>query len=171
MKRGLALMACGLVLATAAACGGPSSSGGPSPAGSGGPSSSFAAHELAFARCVRAHGVPSFPDPDANGQEPASTKNLASVPQFAAASAACRYLIQSDIAALNRADLRTYVRFAECMRAHGLPKFPDPATKPDGAPEFDLSATVRTQSPQALRATASQCQSLLHLASLPSYRT
>lgn len=120
---------------------------------------------------MRAHGVPGFPDPDANGQEPPSTKNLAGDPRFATASAACGYLIHSDIAALNRSDLREYAGFAACMRARGLPKFPDPVTKPDGAPEFDLSAIVGTQSPRVLRAKASQCQSLLHLASLPRYRT
>jgi len=53
----------GLVLLTAA-CG-----GSPSSAGTSGASSSFVSHELAFARCVRAHGVPKFPDPKFSGNK------------------------------------------------------------------------------------------------------
>ncbi len=87
----LAVMA-GLVLLTAA-CGGslsssgsPSTTGGPSSTGTGGASSSFVSHDLAFARCVRAHGVPNFPDPNANGQEPPSVKDISKSPRFPAAS-------------------------------------------------------------------------------------
>ena len=155
----------GLVLLTAA-CG-----GSPSSAGTSGASSPFVSHELAFARCVRAHGVPKFPDPNANGQEPPSVKDISKSPRFPAASNACRYLIPSGgTTAQFRADLREYVRFAGCMRVHGVPNFPDPATDPDGSPVFNLQhAGIDTQSPQ-VKAAALGCMSRLHLAKLPNYR-
>jgi hypothetical protein len=170
-RAGVLAVTAGLVLLTAACGGSPSSSGSPSSAGTGGASSSFVSHELAFARCVRAHGVPNFPDPNANGQEPPSVKDISKSPRFPAASNACRSLIPSGgTNAQFRADLREYVRFAECMRAHGVPNFPDPATDPDGSPVFNLQhAGIDTQSPQ-VKAAALGCMSRLHLAKLPNYR-
>jgi hypothetical protein len=60
--------------------------------------------------------------------------------------------------------------FARCVRAHGVPNFPDPATDPDGSPVFNLQhAGIDTQSPQ-VKAAALGCMSRLHLAKLPNYR-
>jgi len=46
---------------------------------------------LRFARCVRAHGVPGFPDPDSTGRipDPASVGIDQGSPKFQAANAAC----------------------------------------------------------------------------------
>jgi hypothetical protein len=48
---------------------------------------------LAFAQCLRSHGISGFPDPNAQGQLPAQTISAAGVdvhtPQFAAAGKAC----------------------------------------------------------------------------------
>jgi hypothetical protein len=46
---------------------------------------------LAFARCIRAHGVPSFPDPTSQGIALPTGFDLKS-PQFHAATQACRRL-------------------------------------------------------------------------------
>ena len=50
-----------------------------------------AALSLAFARCVRRHGVPGFPDPDASGRipDPATGGIDQGSPTFEAANAAC----------------------------------------------------------------------------------
>jgi hypothetical protein len=180
-RAGVLAVTAGLVLLTAACGSSPSSSsaGGQSSGGSGSQSSAggggssgtskLVSGQVAFARCVRAHGVANYPDPDASGQEPASTKNLANTPQFTAASNACRHLIQG-LATQFQADLRSYVKFAECMRAHGVPNFPDPSTDPDGSPVFTLTHVgINLQSPQ-VRSAALGCQSQLHLAKLPNYR-
>src|SRR5260370_34299274 len=53
-------MACTAVLVTA--CGGGSSPGASATGGS-----TRAQAALAYARCMRSHGVPDFPDPDSNG--------------------------------------------------------------------------------------------------------
>jgi len=158
----------GLVLLTAA-CGSPSGSS-VSSSGSGaasGPGPGM----LAYAQCVRAHGVPSFPDPGADGQEPASTKNLVSDPHFTAANTACRHLVPGDASGQFVAETRQYVQFAQCVRARGVPKFPDPSTDPDGSPVFNLANSgVNVQSPQVQNA-ALGCQRQLHLTKLPNYRT
>lgn len=46
---------------------------------------------LAFSRCVRAHGVPSFPDPDSTGRipDPARVGIDQGSPKFKAANQAC----------------------------------------------------------------------------------
>lgn len=154
----------GLLLLTAA-CGGNASAGRPSGASSG-----QATAMLAYARCVRAHGVPRFPDPNANGQLPASTKNLVSDPHFTAANNACRHLISGSSSAQFAADTRRYVQFAHCMRAHGVPSFPDPSADPDGSPVFNLQHSgINVQAPQVQHA-AIGCMHALHLAKLPNYR-
>jgi hypothetical protein len=89
---------------------------------------------LAFARCMRANGVPNFPDPSpgrgplfqtSNGVDPAS-------PAFKAAQAKCMKLLgpgppgpgsTTHPSAQTLAKLR---RIAVCMRQHGVPQFPDP---------------------------------------------
>jgi hypothetical protein len=170
-RAGVLAATAGLVLLMAACGGGPSSSPSTS-TGTGGALPAFVADELAFSRCVRAHGVPNYPDPLANGQLPPNTnkQQLVSNPRLASASRACGHLIpQSVVTAQNQADLREYVRFAQCMRSHGVPNFPDPSTDSDGVPIFHLSSSgIDRQSPSPqVRAAALSCMSLLHLAQLP----
>lgn len=51
----------------------------------------IAALSLQFSRCVRAHGVPGFPDPDSTGRipDPASVGIDQGSPKFEAANRAC----------------------------------------------------------------------------------
>lgn len=165
----------GLLLLTAACGSGTSSSSpsssspsptsGTSSAGTGGVSAAYASDKLGLARCLRAHGVPNYPDPNASGQEPPGAKELIRTPQGQAAVGACSSWgnrISNDDAAQNQAAMGEYVRFAECMRAHGLPDFPDPAYA-EGRVEFVLSASqdgFDPHSPQVL-AKAHQCESVL----------
>lgn len=94
-------------------------------------------HELLdFARCMRAHRVPRFPDPTSPGaakefvlgQIPGINTHS---PAFESADTACKHLLpgggssSSGAAAQAMAQL---LRTSRCMRAHGLPGFPDPTT-------------------------------------------
>jgi hypothetical protein len=180
--------AAGLLLATAACGASPSpaasptatgrasagvglSTSSPAAAGTSG-ATSATAQELAFSRCIRAHGVPTWPDPNADGQEPPTVKDIAKAdPQFPAASNACRYLLPDrGTNAQFQADTREYVRFAGCMRTHGVPNFPDPDIDPDGSPVFNLQHSgIDTQSPP-VRTAALNCMAQLHLTRLPNYR-
>ena len=181
-QRSALAAAAGLVL-LAAACGGGTSSSSTSasstPPGSGTSSTSapvsaaYVTDKLGLARCLRAHGMPNYPDPDSSGQEPASTKQLISSPQGQAAVGACSYWnnrVHGDVATENQALLAYYVKFAQCMRSRGLPNFPDP-TIAEGRVEFLLNPSqdgFDPHSPQVL-AKAHQCESVLPAGSgLPS---
>lgn len=52
--------------------------------------------ELAFSRCMRRHGVPNYPDPNASGQFPPRVKTIAdSNPRYPAAYQTCHKLLPS----------------------------------------------------------------------------
>jgi hypothetical protein len=99
---------------------------------------------LAFSRCMRSHGVANFPDPTSSGALPKVTPQQARNPQFQAAQRACQNLLPagtndqfppSEVRLL----LIGMLRFSQCMRSHGVPNWPDPATDSEGRPEFPLS--------------------------------
>jgi hypothetical protein len=107
-------------------------------AGSGSHSSSSSsyAQALAFAKCVRTHGLSLWPARGKNGQFDKSglTPNRLGVSSLEAANAerACRSLlptysaVQQPSLVVNEA-----LRFSRCMRAHGSTNLPDP--KSNGA--------------------------------------
>jgi hypothetical protein len=113
----------------AAGCGG---SNRPSAAGS----RSNKAQGLAYARCMRSHGVSDFPDPTTppgGGVAfsiqggPGSDLNRNN-PTFKAADQACRALLPSGQQAQSPSapNISAGVRWARCLRSHGVPSFPDP---------------------------------------------
>ena len=110
---------------------------------------------VAFAHCMRSHGVPSYPDPDRRGLVKETPQQLGvSSTQFQRAQSACRHLLPNGGQPPNQA-ARQQVRaqalsFSQCVRAHGVPNFPDPASDgriPDpatvgidqGAPKFQAA--------------------------------
>jgi hypothetical protein len=85
-----------------------------------------------FASCMRTHGEPNFPDPDAQGNltiNPSSGIDPSSS-RFQAAQHACaKYLPnggQPPSPAQQAKMQQQALKFSACMRAHGVPKFPDP---------------------------------------------
>ena len=155
----------------AAACSGPSStgSGGSPNAGGSGSSSPW----VAYSRCVRAHGIPDFPDPDSSGNlNKEAIRHLGvSDSLLRAATAACANLNPSNLSpAQQRQQLTDDLKFARCMRSHGLPNFPDPTTDPrSGQVEFVLSTSRLGANPPQILAKARQCQPVLPAGSrLPS---
>jgi hypothetical protein len=117
-------------LALLVACsGGASSSGPPRASAAGG---STGSHQLAFAQCMRADGVPDFPDPDTSGAFDKVTLNRVSAgnPRFQTAQNACAHLLPNGGSAPNEAEVQQVaaqsLRFAQCIRAHGVANFPDP---------------------------------------------
>lgn len=94
---------------------------------------------IKFADCMRAHGVPNFPDPGSGGGiqlSPSSGINPQS-PAFQSAQGACQKLLPGGGRG-NGSESETrkvaMVKLAECMRAHGLTTFPDPTTSPPSLP-------------------------------------
>ena len=125
------LLAVGLL---AAACSG---GGGSAKSASGSSTSSAAGSPrpgaLAYARCMRAHGVPDFPDPSANGGFNFNNNNGPSDldpnnPQMQSAQQACKSL-QPPGAVQGGQATAAMLRYAQCMRAHGITDFPDPSAQ------------------------------------------
>jgi hypothetical protein len=103
---------------------------------------------VSFARCMRSHRVPNFPDDlsfhNVPGINPSS-------PAFQAAQTACRGYLPVKTAPPAAPSTRTYarlLRLANCLRAHGYPTMPDPRPNPPpqgGSPEADRYRTLYGQ--------------------------
>ena len=150
----------GLVLLLAA-CG-----DSPSSVGSGGSSSvggSGNSHQVAFSRCMRSNGVTNFPDPDTSGVIPKESSQQLGVTlsTFQSAQNACTHLLPNGGQGPNQAQLQQVraqgLRFAQCMRTHGVSKWPDP-TLDQGRAVFDpQTAGIDTTSPQ-ISAKVHECE-------------
>lgn len=161
-RAGVLALAVGLAPLTAA-CGGS--------AGAAGTTASNVSVGLQFARCVRAHGVPAYPDPGSDGQEPPNAKQIArSSSRFIAASQACAYVLPSGNdqtqapTVLGQADAAA---FAVCMRHHGEPNWPDATTDASGELVFNAGTVGINSHSARVLAIAHSCQSSLHLTQLP----
>jgi hypothetical protein len=173
-----------VLAAVAAGCGSSSSSnsavGGrsgntaasasPSPAAGSAASSGNSSHNaslVAFAVCMRSHGVPNFPDPTGGGfKNPGSGFNPQS-PAVQSAQSACHKLLpgggpgSGPPSAQVEAQMR---KVSQCMRAHGIPGFPDPTTTAPSNPSAYSAAhassgvyllvpkTINTSSPAFMQA-------------------
>jgi hypothetical protein len=124
-----ALIAVGLL---AAACGGPA---GPAVANAGptsgaSPGASGHGSPLAYSRCMRAHGITKFPDPDSHGNLGINAGPGTGIdpnsPQYKAADQACKHLMPAPNPSQAAQDRPALLRYARCMRAHGVTDFPDP---------------------------------------------
>ena len=83
-------------------------------------------HELAV--CARAHGDPTFPDPSVDSQGQAHFPPGTEKPP-AATIAACQSIYDRLPASVRNGDvpdIQMEIKFAQCMRAHGLTDWPDP---------------------------------------------
>ncbi len=152
----LAVMA-GIVM-LAAACG-----GSPSSTSDTGVSGQFQ-QNLAFAQCMRSHGLPDFPDPNANGQgfgnqEDANQEQ--SNPHFGTAYSACRHLLPSAPSSHGKVipSNSQLVQFAQCMRSHGVPNYPDPNPNVSLGAEF-AQLGINPNSPH-FQATLRTCDRLV----------
>lgn len=91
------------------------------------------AEAVKFAECMRHNGVSAFPDPPASGKLTidgvvnGSSMNPNS-PAFTQAISACKNLEPPGFTGQKVTPQQTYARlkFARCMRANGVPDFPDP---------------------------------------------
>ncbi len=150
------------VLASAAlltaACGSPSAGTGGSAAT--GNSAAYRAN-VAFAQCMRSHGVPNFPDPgpSTNFQVSGSPQGPATTPS-AKAYQTCKHLLPNESTSGNGTvttqELSEGVALAKCIRSHGVPSFPDP-TAVNGALSFDFHGVSTPQ----FQAAVKKCQSLV----------
>lgn len=107
---------------------------------------------LSYAVCMQTHGVPNFPDPTLSSRgfsfNPRADSNS---PHFTAANNACKHLLPDDggppTAAQTAAETAKLLKYAQCMRAHGVPSFPDPIVNSHEI-GFNVSEGVDPNSPQ-----------------------
>ena len=111
---------------------------------------------VAYSHCIRAHGVPGFPDPASNGAIPKTTAQALGVSssRLQAAQGACQQLLPAATSSQQQAQqcmqagvcpqalvqqmLTADRSFARCMRAHGVANWPDPTIDAEGRPVFNL---------------------------------
>jgi hypothetical protein len=147
-----AIIVTAAVALLAAACSGSASSvgSGGSPHAGGSATSPSA---VAYSACIRSHGVPDYPDPTSNGQLPKGDAQQfgVSITQYQEARQACRHLypaggsptdciLTSDCPpALVQQMMTADLKLAQCMRAHGVPNFPDPTNNGASGPVFNIT--------------------------------
>ena len=125
---------------------------------------------------MRSHGVPSFPDPHVVVNTPGKQaigihplpKSIASSPQFKAAQEACKGIMPApengspkQQTERERARATYMLAFAQCLRSHGVPGFPDPTAQGQLTPEMIHAAGVDLQAPSVLTA-AQACVGVTH---------
>ena len=107
-----------------AACGGSASTAGSSGAGHG-----VLAEALAFARCMRSHGAPNYPDPNSSGVFLVNPSNHARFDAPQSTRAACAHLLphkgQPLTPAQQEQQQNQALAFVACMHKHGFPQLPD----------------------------------------------
>jgi hypothetical protein len=121
---------------------------------------------------MRKHGVANFPDPDSSGGikiTSGSDKNGhttgvdTNAPQFRTAQQACQHLLPNGgkpDAAAQQKEVQQALKFAQCMRSHGVPKFPDPQVSSDGGVKQTIGKDVNPGSPQ-FQSAQQACQKLV----------
>ena len=152
----IAMVPAGTVL-LATACG----SGSPGPAAS--PSRLYQ-QSLTYSRCMRAHGVPTFPilkqGPGGSLVHPASPPaGMLTAPGYGAAFRACLKLavIGGGSRARYQAAALRGLNQAECMRAHGITNYPSPGTLDGGIHSPDFTAIGLDPHTLQFQAAAKAC--------------
>jgi hypothetical protein len=137
---------------------------------SGGPSRGSKEEDIRrFSVCMRANGVPNFPDPQSTGRGMSlsidSSRGIdPNAPRFKAAQKTCEKLLPNggkpDPARLAR-DRGQMLKFSACMRKHGLPSFPDP-TSDGGGIQLSIGAKdgLNPKSP-VFQAAQKACEDLM----------
>jgi hypothetical protein len=134
---------------------------------------------VAYSACMRAHGVPGFPDPAADGVVPkADARQLGvSTTQLQSAQQACQatYPVSASLSTSLRQCEETgdcpqpivaqvmdqLQKFAVCMRAHGVPHWPDAVIDAQGRPEIYIKPWVVGFDPDSprIQSIMTQCRS------------
>src|SRR5580700_5372669 len=173
------IAAASLALLTAACSGSPSSTGS-----SGSSSGSANSQLVAYSQCMRSHGLPNFPDP-AGGVPPKVTAQGLGVSstRLQGAQGACQHLIPATGGSLTASSIQQcYLadvcppalvqqalsagrEFAQCMRSHGAPDWPDPSLDAEGRPLFNINVPR----PPPLSTAGDECSRLDPAGSLLAY--
>jgi hypothetical protein len=164
MMRGLAVIS--VIVLIGAGCGGTGGGGSTSTAASGTTRAATARDKaVKFTECMRKNGVGDFPDPNAAGEFPSFGISVTPA-VWSSAVHACKALQPpgSLSAHMTPAQLSAAVKFARCVRAHGVKDFPDPV---NGEPLIDTYKIPSSNKPGGmtiLNAATHKCGGILKLA-------
>jgi len=112
---------------------------------------------VAFAACMRSHGVPNFPDPNSKGQLLLPADGSVDISALQSARQACQSLMPGGGSGPpSTQDQQKAVEYASCMRSHGVPDFPDPTVLSGGftvniPPDADPNSPQYQAAQQACR--------------------
>jgi hypothetical protein len=142
----------------AAGCG--SSGGSGSATTTGATTTSARAKAVRFSACMRTHGVADFPDPDKDDDYDYGVSVSGAV--WMKAVGACRALQPPGTLSSRRSRQQqsNALTFAQCIRAHGVEDFPDPA---NGEPVVDTTRIPSSNRPGGmtiLNAAMAKCAAL-----------
>jgi hypothetical protein len=146
-----------------AACGGgggnTNTTGTSTTASAGGPGKDAQA-AYRFSACMRAHGVPKFPDPivhSSNGSQSVGIKvnpSETNSPSFQSAQNACQRILPGSgpsndgrTPAQQQQRTREFVAFAQCLRTHGYQNFPDPNSQGELQPAQIAASGINAHAP------------------------
>ena len=114
---------------------------------------------VAFARCMRTHGVPDWPDPTGSG-----VFDKAKLLQLGVSPSRVRAIEERDCNNLlpngggsqtspqqTRTQLADELSFARCVRRHGVSRFPDPTVQDGLTVEMVQAQGIDVHSPAVLR--------------------
>jgi hypothetical protein len=144
----------------AAGCG----SSSPKTSSAADPPQSIATAAYKYSACMRDHGVPDFPDPrvsSSGGQVSVRQMVPASAgqsPQFKTAQKSCQSIMPganinpTQVAAHQQAHKQVLLAFVRCLRAHGLPDFPDPNSQGQLTTQMISAAGIDLHQPAVLTA-------------------
>jgi len=123
---------------------------------------------LAYAHCMRSHGVTNFPDPTGGNNKQAVVNALQAVgnSKAQAAQTACMHVNggspgTGQSAPASQPRTATMLAFARCVRSHGFPRFPDPTSSGQLTHAMLANAGINLHQPAVLKA-GDACASVTH---------
>jgi hypothetical protein len=121
------------------------------------------ASAFAFARCMRSHGIPNWPDPNSAGffdKSKLRPLGLSVSRVRALEEGPCNIPLPSpQTSTITPADRTDYLKAATCMRSHGFPDFPDP-TFPNNSVTLDIPSSIDRNSAK-FKSAATTCTKLI----------
>ena len=117
-----------------------------------------------YTACMRSHGVPNFPDPNAQGEITITVSPALnpSSPLFQHAEGDCQHLspARKGLSPAKQQQVKArMLAFAACMRFHGVPHYPDPTFGSGGMVGQKLGRSDGDPNSPLFRAAQKACQS------------
>lgn len=110
-----------------------------------------------LSECIRAHGVPDFPDPDPKGEINYGVSVTPAV--WKKAVNACKDLAPPGAFSSKRTlkQQSAALRFAQCVREHGVKDFPDPVNGEPLIDTYKIPSSNRPGGMTILNAATREC--------------